>query len=319
MKNKDVPTINDFVYNESDKHVDMISDSSKQVDTRNYPIKDTHIVDGVSTLSIGVGSLEPAFFGIIGQESTDLVTHVLTNSSEQLSTTSSSPLNTFQSKAFVIGSQNESVGGNSNIICTSRDSRNSMGNHSRIGTPIGNKYICSQRRDTTSNSLSCTGSIEKFDTHVLGSVTQERNLELLCIEEVGVKIILPEIVKESNSSGQMNLANSVLSESPKFISLGHPTVETADIRNIDFATSTRAKILNWLRRDMERDDRLGYTHDFETMRETTAYRNHIKNSELETRQVFEQETWSPENIQRTLPTGMVTRLDDNQLTQSLDS
>ena len=50
----------------------------------------------------------------------------------------------------------------------------------------------------------------------------------------------------------------------------------------------------------------------------TAYRNHIKNSELETREVFERETWSPENIQWTLPMDMVTRLDDNQLTRSTD-
>ena len=42
------------------------------------------------------------------------------------------------------------------------------------------------------------------------------------------------------------------------------------------------------------------------MSESTASRNHIKNSELETREVFERETWSPENIQRTLPTDMVT-------------
>ena len=42
------------------------------------------------------------------------------------------------------------------------------------------------------------------------------------------------------------------------------------------------------------DDRLGYTHDFETMSETTAYRNHIKNLEIETREVFERETSSPQ-------------------------
>ena len=54
------------------------------------------------------------------------------------------------------------------------------------------------------------------------------------------------------------------------------------------------------------------------MIETTAYRNHIKNSELETRNVFEQDTCSPENIQRTLPTDAVTRLDDNELTRSTD-
>ena len=153
-----------------------------------------------------------------------------------------------------------------------------------------NKYIFSPRSDTNFNLLSCTGSIEKFNTHVQGSATQERNLESSCIEEVGVKIIFSEIVKESNSSGRVNLANSVLRESPKFKILGHPTVETADIRNIDFATSTRAKRLNRLRRGTERDDRLGYTYDFEIMIKTTAYRNHINNSELETREVFERET-----------------------------
>ena len=118
----------------------------------------------------------------------------------------------------MIGFQDEIMGCNKNIICTSLDSRNSMGDHSRIGTPGVNKDIFSPRSDTTSNLLSCMGSIEKFDTHVHGYETQERNLELSCIEEVGVKSIFPEIVKESNSSGQVKIANSILSESPKFIS-----------------------------------------------------------------------------------------------------
>ena len=105
-----------------------------------------------------------------------------------------------------------------------------------------------------------------------------------------MKSILSEIVKEFDSSGQMNLANSVLSESPNLKSLGHPTIKTADIRNINFATSTKAKSLNWMRKDNKRDGNMGYTHDFETTSEMTAYRNHIKNSELETGEVFERET-----------------------------
>ena len=62
--------------------------------------------------------------------------------------------------------------------------------------------------------------------------------------------------------------------------------------------------------------RLGYTHDFETMSETTAYRNYIKNSELETRKSFEQET---ENIPLTRQTYLVTILNNNPLTRSTDS
>ena len=95
---------------------------------------------------------------------------------------------------------------------------------------------------------------------------------------MGVKIIFPEIGKYFNSSVWVNLAKYVLSKSPKFVSLGNLTVETAYTRNIEFATSTREKNTNELRRYRERYDRLGYTHDFETMSETTAYRNHIKNS-----------------------------------------
>ena len=136
---------------------------------------------------------------------------------------------------------------------------------------------------------------------------------------VGVKIIFTELGKEPDSSVRVRLTNSVLSKSPKFIRLGHPTAEIEDIRNIDFTTSTRAKNLNWLRRRTKTNDRLGKTHNFETTSETIAYRNHIKNSEIETREVFERETSSPENIQRTLPTDILTRLDDNQLTRSTDS
>ena len=145
MKKKDVSTINDSVYNELDEHIYTISGSRKQIDPRNNPIKETHVVDRVCTLSIGVRLLEPAVIGIIVQGSTDLVTHVLTNSSEQLSMMSSSSLNTNQSKTFVIGLQCESVGGgNRSIIFSSHYSRNSVGNNSRIGTPGVNKNISVQ-------------------------------------------------------------------------------------------------------------------------------------------------------------------------------
>ena len=69
MKKKDVSTINDSVYYELDEHVDTISDSSKQVDASNDPIKETHIVDGINNLSVKVVFVKPAVIGvrIIGQ------------------------------------------------------------------------------------------------------------------------------------------------------------------------------------------------------------------------------------------------------------
>ena len=116
--------------------------------------------------------------------------------------------------------------GNKKIICTSRDSRNIRGDHSRIVTSGVNKDIWSPRSNMTSNVLSCTDNIEKFDTHVHSSATQEKNLESLCIEEVGVKSIFPEFGKELNSSVRVNLANSVISEIKKFKRLGHTPIET---------------------------------------------------------------------------------------------
>ena len=107
-----------MVYYESDELVDTISYSSKQVDARNNPIKETHIVDRVCNLSVGVGYLNPAIIVIviIGQGITQLITNgdrdigtnlatnVLTNYSKKLFNTNSSRLNTLQSEAFVIGS-----------------------------------------------------------------------------------------------------------------------------------------------------------------------------------------------------------------------
>ena len=57
MKMKDVSTINNSVYYESDEHVDRISNSSKQVHANKESINDTHIVDGINNLSAGVVSV----------------------------------------------------------------------------------------------------------------------------------------------------------------------------------------------------------------------------------------------------------------------
>ena len=107
---------------------------------------------------------------------------------------------------------------------------------------------------------------------------------------MGVESVLGKIVADLYPIIRMNLTNSVLSESPKFKSLRLPAVNATDIRNLNFAPSTRAKMLSGTRRDKGRDTRLGYTYYFEKVSETTAFRNHIKNSELETREVLERET-----------------------------
>ena len=130
MKKKDVSTINDLVYYESDEQVDTISESRKQVDASNETIKETHIVDRINSSSVGVVSFEPAVIrvGIIGQGITqgvingdtnigsNLVTNVLTNCIKILFDTNTFQLNTLQSEALVIVPQDESVESNNRTI-----------------------------------------------------------------------------------------------------------------------------------------------------------------------------------------------------------
>ena len=62
---------------------------------------------------------------------------------------------------------------------------------------------------------------------------------------------------------------------------------------------------------------MAHTHDVETMKEKTAYRNHI-NSEIEIREVFEQET-SNRNIENIVTRLDKTLLDNNQMTRLINS
>ena len=116
----------------------------------------------------------------------------------------------------MIGPQNESMKRNNRIICTPSDSRNISGNNiSRIDTPGVNEDIWSLI-DSTPNVLSCTDNVNKFNTIVQSSTTQERDLESSRIEEESVKSIFPELGKELDPSVRLNLSNSVVRESPKF-------------------------------------------------------------------------------------------------------
>ena len=213
-----------------------------------------------------------------------------------------------------LGLQYNSVGVIRKILnCTLLDSRNIRRNTSWIETPRVNKLVFSPSCDLTKTSTfwSCTGSIEPLDTFILISVNQERYYTLLCIEKLGVKIVVGDIFPELDPSKQVNLVNSVLSESPKFKSLGHPTVNTTDIRPINFVSSTRANTLSSMQKNNVSLSMLGYTHDFETMSKMTAYCNHIENSEFENREVFVGEK---ETTLLTRQTDLMTNSHNNPLT-----
>ena len=106
---------------------------------------------------------------------------------------------------------------------------------------------------------------------------------------MGVKSLPGEIVTDLDPRKRMNLASSVLSKSPKFINFGLLSLNTPGKPNSVFTPSTRAKSLNGTDMENLNGDWLASSHGFERVSKTRAYSNHIKNSELETRQVFELE------------------------------
>ena len=183
-------------------------------------------------------------------------------------------------------------------------------NHSRIGTPFVNEDI-SSGDDVLSTVWSDIVKADKLDTVVQRSLTNKRNTAPSRIEEGIPKSIFPEIVEESNSSERMNLTNSLGVQTTKLVYFRHPPMQTDNVghrSNGSVATRVVDQYRIW--RPTDRDIRTAPTHgEIETMSEKLAYRKFIKDSEFETREVFERE-----NIEN-----FVTRLDttrlDNQMTQ----
>ena len=142
-------------------------------------MEETHIVNRVRKLSVGVGLIDPAVIGFIGK---DLVTNVQENSRMELSLNSLSPLNTNTSKVIVVGSEYKSAEVDRNTLsCTPPDRTNR--NHSRISTPGVNEGIFSPSRSKISSFSEWTRNIEQLDTSVHRSATHERNSDFSSIQK----------------------------------------------------------------------------------------------------------------------------------------
>ena len=174
--------------------------------------------------------------------------------------------------------------------CNSAQVDRNIRNPSRVGNPEVNVDVFSPSRSSNSSFTKWLRNIKPLNTSVDGSTTKERNLDSSCIEKVGVKSLPDEIAADLDPSIRVNLKNSIISKSPKFINLGLPNFDATGKPNIAFAPSTRAKSLNGTRRDNFKEDWMASRHDFERLSETTACSSHINNSELETREVFGRET-----------------------------
>ena len=205
--------------------------------------------------------------------------HGLTNSSKMTLKSNLFGFDPLKAQTLVIAPLTEP------FLTSDRDVRatglivDSSPNHSSICNPFMNKDIWS-RDDALSTVQSDVGEFHKIDTSVLRSLTDKRNTAPSRIEEGSLESIFPKIAEESNSSEQMNLANSVLVQNPNLVSFRHPPMQTDNVGNpIDSIAATRVMDQDGIWRPTDRDVRTTPTHgDFETMSEKLAYRKFIKDS-----------------------------------------
>ena len=143
---------------------------------------------------------------------------------------------------------------------------------------------------TTSTSTVMWAKTYKLNTIVQRYLTNERNTASPRIEEESIESVFSKIVEESNSIERVNLTNSLSIENPKLVHFGHPPIETNDVGNLlDGIVATRIENSDSIWRRTYRDDMMAHTHDIETISKQIGYRKHIRDSEFETRKVFEQE------------------------------
>ena len=180
--------------------------------------------------------------------------------------------------------------------------------------PRVNLEVFSPSCDRNSSFTKRSRNTEPLNTSVDGSAAQNRNLTCFCIKKNGVKSLPGEAVNDLDPSKWVNLASSVLSESPNFIDFGLLSFNATGKPNSVFAPSTRAKILNGTERKNLNGDWLTSSHGFVRVSDTKAYNIYIKNS----RQVFERENIQTENIRLTRQTNFVTPLYDNPQTRSTE-
>ena len=144
--------------------------------------------------------------------SSNVIIHVLTDSSKMIIKSDSFPLNTLKSKTLVIASQPESFLSCDKNVRASSEIGDSRPEHGSIGTSCVNEKIWS--RDDKFSVRSEVGEANKLDTDVQRSPTNERNKASLRIEEEILESIFHRIIEGSNLSKRMNLMNSLIIETP---------------------------------------------------------------------------------------------------------
>ena len=90
----------------------------------------------------------------------------------------------------------------------------------------------------------------------------------------------------------MNLANSLLVQTPNLVSFGHLPMETDNVGHwSDRSVAARVVYQYGIWRPTDRDVRMAPTYgDIETINEKLAFRKYMKDVQFETRKILERET-----------------------------
>ena len=168
IQKKDISTINDSSYYESDYQVDTISDSKEQADPSSDPRVDTHITNRTQKLSIGPITFEPV---VIVQ---DLVTSSRETPREGLSGDSLKPLHTISVKEIVTDAACNRAQVDRIFRTPNRDIQR---------TPGVNVEVFSPSRGSNSSFAKWSRNIEPLNTSVDGFAAQERNPNCFCIDK----------------------------------------------------------------------------------------------------------------------------------------
>ena len=183
-KDKDATTVKDTAYKFLNSYDDEINDSSKQIETSKDTIKDTHVRD----TSVGTTSVDSVItgVGIIGRGvpwdisggsitqgmihggtsiiSSNVITHVLKDSSEMILKSDSFPFNPVYSKTLVIAPPTKPFLSCDRDVRASSVIGDSRPEHGRIGTQFVNKNIWSG--DDNFSVQSDVGKADKLNTSV---------------------------------------------------------------------------------------------------------------------------------------------------------
>ena len=204
----------------------------------------------------------------------------MTNSSEMILKSDSFPFNQLKSQTLVIAPLTEPFLTSDRDIPKSSEIVDSRLECGRIGTPFVNKNIWSG--DDAFSVQSDVGKLDKLNTAIQRSSTDERNTASSQIEEASLESICPKIIKESNSSKRMNLANSLLVQTTNLVSFGRPHMETDNVGHwSNGSVATRVMDQDGIWRPTDREVRMAPTHgNIETISEKLVFCKYIRDSEF---------------------------------------